>query len=337
MLRQRRIAAGVPVALALVTLVVGLLLPPLYKGTTTFVPETRSQTRLPQGLAGLAGQFGITLPQEARESPQFYAQVVRSRQLMERVLLDRYLAPRPTRNDTDSVTLLAVLNVRGRSYADRLEKGYRKLDSRVTVSVDNQSNIISLSVDASDPGLAAAVANRFVTYLNEFNTSYRESRAGARRKFVERRVADADTALRRAEEAVKTFYERNRGWQESPSLVLAEGELRRQVTISQEVYVMLRREYETARIEEVNDTPVITVIDAAAPPQRRSWPKVELLTLLALVVGTMVGGVWAYAADYVDRVRRQEDAGYREFSALLRQARSDLVRRLRQPFRRRRP
>ena len=66
---------------------------------------------------------------------------------------------------------------------------------------------------------------------------------------------------------------------------------------------------------------MITVIDAALPPQRRSWPKRRTLTLLALVVASLVGCVWAYGADYVARLRREEDAGYREFTALLRQAR----------------
>src|SRR2546430_5980201 len=40
--------------------------------------------------------------------------------------------------------------------------------------------------------------------------------------------------LRRAEEAVKTFYERNRGWQQAPELVFEEARLRRQVTLRSE-------------------------------------------------------------------------------------------------------
>src|SRR5438132_8548828 len=52
------------------------------------------------------------------------------------------------------------------------------------------------------------------------------------------------------------------------------------VDIRQEVSLTLRREYETARIEEVNDTPVITVIDPPVPPHERSSPKRLLLVLM---------------------------------------------------------
>src|SRR2546430_10409083 len=95
--------------------------------------------------------------------------------------------------------------------------------------------------------------------------------------------------LRRAEEAVKTFYERNRGWQQAPELVFEEARLRRQVNIGQEVYLTLKREYETARIEEVNDTPVITVIDTAVPPERRTSPQRALPVILAFGFRGTVG------------------------------------------------
>src|SRR5205823_6630604 len=137
------------------------------------------------------------------------------------------------------------------------------------------------SLDAAYPVLAAAVANRFVAYLNDFNTKSRQSQARERRKFIEQRLADGEGELRTAEESLRTFYERNRSWQQSPQLVFEEGRLRRQVEIRQEVYLTLRREYETARIEEVNDTPVITVIDRAVPPREKARPQRKLLVVLA--------------------------------------------------------
>src|SRR5205085_5172121 len=140
LLRQRRIVVGLPLVVTVLTIVVSLLLPSTYTATTTFVPETRPQMRLPQGLAGIAGQFGIALPQETRESPRFYAQGVRSRQIMDRVLLTRFAVPGREQGGggegPDSLTLLALLKVRGRNSADSLEKGFRKLDRRIAVSVE---------------------------------------------------------------------------------------------------------------------------------------------------------------------------------------------------------
>jgi len=306
LLRHRRATLGFPLLLALLTGVVSLLVSPTYTAITTFVPEASSQGRLPSGLAGLATQFGMSLGPEASKSPKFYAEVVRSRELMEHVLLSNYVDPRqPQGAATDSVTLLHILGVGGRDAADSLSRGVKKLDKVVSVRVSIQTNIVSLSVDAHYPALAAAVANRFVSYLNAFNAQYRQSQAREQRKFVEQRLADGEHELRGAEEDLRTFYERNRSWQQSPQLTFDEGRLRRQVEIRQELYLTLKREYETARIQEVNDTPVITVIDTAAPPVKKSKPKRALLVVIALVLGAMAGASWAAGAEYLTRVRRE--------------------------------
>src|SRR5207247_9361784 len=202
----------------------------------------------------------------------------------------------------------------------------RKIKALIHVGVDNATGIVNLGVDARYPALAAAVANRMVEYLNDFNSRYRQSQARERRKFTEQRVADAETQLRQTEAAVKSFYERNRGWQESPQLAFEENRLRRQVDIGREVYLTLRREYEAARIEEVNDTPVITVIDAAVPPRKRSHPRRAAWVVSALVFGMVVSLGWAVGAGYAERAQREEEPDYREFSALFARVRGDIAR-----------
>ena len=319
-LRRAPVVFGLPLVAALLTGLVTLVVPPTYTATTTFVPEVRSQNRLPAGLVGLAGQLGVSIGADPSQSPRFYGDVVRSRELLERTLLTRYRNPDGGAGAADSTTLLHSLRVDGRTLADSLARGVKRLDELIAVRVDVQTSIVRVSVDTRDAGLAAAVANRLVEYLNEFNTHKRQSQARERRRFSEERVVAADSELRRAEEAVKTFYERNRGWQQAPELVFEEARLRRQVTLGQDLYMSLKREAETARIEEVNDTPVITVIDPAVPPQQRSQPKPALWIAVALLVGGMVGISWALAAAYVERARGSAEPEYRELGRLLRSA-----------------
>lgn len=325
LLRRLRIVAGVPLSLALLAVLGSFLVPQTYTAATSFVPETRPQNRMPTGIAGLASQLGVPLGTEPTESPQFYADVLRSRQLLERVLLSRYASTGLGAPASDSTTLLRILQVKGRDGADSLARGVKRLTKMISIRVDYQTNIVTLGVDARDPIIAAGVANRLVEFLNEFNTKQRQSQARERRRFTEERVTAADSELRRSEDAVKTFYERNRGWQQAPELVFQEGRLRRQVDVSQEVYLTLKREHEGARIEEVNDTPVITVIDPAKPPPRPSAPKRPLIALVGLVLGGMVGVFWAFAAAYADDMRRDEDAEYREMRTLLRRLPRDMA------------
>jgi uncharacterized protein involved in exopolysaccharide biosynthesis len=329
LLKHWRATIVFPLALGFVTGLVSLVLPLTYTATTTFVPEKSAQGRLPPGLAGIATQFGIPSGTDASQSPRFYAQVVRSRELMEHVLLIRYLDPRQKEVAHDSATLLVILGVRGRDSADSLQRGMRKLNRLVSVRVDDQTNIVSLMVDAHYPALAAAVANKFVEYLNAFNAQYRQSQAREQRKFVEQRLADGERELRSAEEDLRTFYERNRSWQQSPQLAFEEGRIRRQLEIRQEVYLTLRREYETARIEEVNDIPIITVVDAAVAPVEKSSPKRALLVVIALVLGGTVGALWAASAEYLKHVRNERKELYEDFSNLLRSVRGEIRRALR--------
>jgi uncharacterized protein involved in exopolysaccharide biosynthesis len=330
LVRRWRLVLGLPVAAAALTAVVVLLWPPMYTATTSFVPESGSQPNVPPGLAGIAGQFGLSLGSDGTQSPRFYASVLRSRAIMDSVLLARYKDPRGGGDRPDSATLLEILSrelltwISGDDLADSLHEGREELGDLVSVGVDNQTKIVVLSVDSRSPTLAADVANRFIHYLHEFNAKTRQSQAGERRSFAEQQVAEAERQLNAAEEAMKRFYERNRSFQQSPQLVFEEGRLSRQVDIRQEMYLTLKREHETARIDEVNDVPVITVIDSASPPQERSKPKRVLLIVLAFVLGGMAGGLGAFGLDSLDRVRREREGDYRELQGLVSQVGDDV-------------
>ena len=308
--RRWRLVVVLPLAFAAGTAIASLLMRSTYTASTSFVPEAGAATKLPSSLAGLAGEFGLSLGADASRSPRFYADVLKSRELLERVLRTRYLDPRSASGD--STRLLDLLAVHGRDASDSTSRGVRALSNRIGTRVDVQTGVVRLNVESRYPGLAAAIANRMVEYLNEFNTHTRQSQARERRRFVEQRITEGEAELRAAEGDLRAFYERNRTWQQSPQLVFEEGRLRRRVDIRQEVYLTLKREFETARIEEVNDTPVITVIDPAIPPQKRSSPQRTMMVLLALVAGSFLSAILALGASYVDHLRATSDGRYME-------------------------
>jgi uncharacterized protein involved in exopolysaccharide biosynthesis len=318
LLRHRGVVFGLPAAAAVVTAGVSLLVTPRFTARTTFVPEARSPSILPPGVAGLAGQLGVSLDADPSQSPRFYAQIATSREVLEQVLLTVYDDPRNSAPLGDSATLLTILEVEGRTPAESLHNGVKLLRTLVSAQVDIQTNIVTLSVESEYPSLASEVANRCVAYLNEFNASTRRSQAHERREFVAARLSEGERALRAAEDQLKRFYELNRSWQQAPQLVFEEGRLRRQVELQQELYLTLTREHETSRIDEVNDTPVITVLDRAIPPTERSYPKRKLLVFIAFTIAAGVGATWAVANDHFDRLRRSQATEYRELVGLLR-------------------
>src|SRR5437588_595847 len=272
-----RLVLGLPFVAAVATSIVVLATAPTFAATAAFVPENPSEGRLPAGLAGLASQFGFPLGGEPSRSPAFYADLVRSRVILTQVLGAKVLDPK---GGGDSVTVYQLYRVKGPTPERRIDDGIKVLRNRIMIAVDQRTNIVRVTVEAPSPVAARDVLQLLLDDLADFNVHTRQSTAGERRKFIEGRVATSEEQLRTAEESLRAFYERNRQWQSSPQLRFEEQRLTRQVAVQQELYLTLRREYETARIEEVNNTPVLTIIDQPTVPGWRIRPRRTITVLL---------------------------------------------------------
>jgi len=331
LLSRWRITIGLPLAAATITAVISLVIPTRYESTTTFVPEgDPDDLRVPGALAGLASQFGLGIPRAGGTSPDFYADLILSRTILEQVLTTSL--PNPYYGDADSLsTLLAILDKGGDTNAEQLEEGRRHLRKRVSVSVGTRTDMVTLSVETPYPTLSADVANLFVTLVDRFNTETRQSNARTLTNFIGQQVTEAETGLTEAEDQLRLFLERNRQFESSPDLQFQYERHQRQVRIKEEVYTSLRRQLEEARIQEVNDTPLITVVDPAVPPQRKSFPQRKLLVILAILTSGAIAVGVAFAAEYVAHAKAIQDNGILElthaWNRLAAEARSALTRR----------
>jgi uncharacterized protein involved in exopolysaccharide biosynthesis len=300
LLARPRLVLVYPLVLSMLALGLTFLMTPRYIASVIFVPEHRSSTALPPAFTGLASQFGVNLPSNTTQSPLFYVSVLESREIAQQVLRSRF--PDPNQPAQDSVPLLTLIGTSGRTQAESLARGVVQLRRSVRTAIDQRTGIIRLSVETSSPALSAAVAMTFVQHLNRFNAIQRQSQAGQRRRFIEGRITDVERSLRNSEANLTRFYETNRSWQQSPKLVVQEGRLRREIDVVQDVYLTLEREYELSRIEEVNDTPVLTVVDPAVPPVQKAKPQRAKIWLGVFIVGVLLGGFTALVGDYLDRI-----------------------------------
>jgi uncharacterized protein involved in exopolysaccharide biosynthesis len=309
LLKRWKLMAVLTGGTTLAVLVISLVTPPKYTATAAVVPEEESiRTNLPSGLLNLASQFGFDMG-GGSESPAFYAEVLQSETLRNQILQSPFPDP-DGEADGDSALLLDILEIEGDTEDERLERGRRLLRGRTSIRVANETNIVSISVETHDASLSADVANMFINLLNRFNFDTRQSTAGQRRRFIEERMGTAEGELRDAETELRSFLERNRLYRDSPDLMFQYERLDRQVMMKQEVLTTLRRSYEEARIEEVNDTPVITVIDEALPPQRKSGPKRALNTIMAFFLGGMLGLIGAFGREVLERARKRDEEDF---------------------------
>jgi len=200
--------------------------------------------------------------------------------------------PMTTTEDTVARPLIERLKIKTPDLAYRREVAVKKLRASLQITPDIKTNVVDVSVDARDPLLAFEVAQALLASLDRFNVSVRRSRARNEREFLEGRVGAVQDDLRAAEAALEQFLATNRGdTRSSPSLAFRETGLRRKLDMTQTRFVDLQRQLDQARVQEVRDTPAITVLDRPNLPARRYRPRRKLVTLEVLVVGML----FAYA------------------------------------------
>jgi uncharacterized protein involved in exopolysaccharide biosynthesis len=285
-----------------------VFVPPVYRARASFVTNTSlSAMKLPQsvggarGLGNLASQFGLGAPPDPSQSPQFYTELIASRELRTRLLESRFSDPR-TSSPRDSARLLDLLRIRHEDPERKLELGLKALAKAIRTDFDEETNLVKMSVDAQWRHLAAAVANRTLELVSTFNREKRTFRARSNRIFLESRVAQVHSDLRAAEARQRDFYEQNRSWRQSPALMLQEQQIQREVDRTADLYLSLQQQLENARLEEVNDAALITVVDSAVPPRKAQWPRYGLLLVstitLGLIIGVMLAGSATVLADW---------------------------------------
>jgi uncharacterized protein involved in exopolysaccharide biosynthesis len=80
--RRWRLVLGIAGAVAVLTAIVSLLLPAEYTARTTFTPESQNTPTVSSSLVGLAGQLGFAGTLGNSVSPDFFADLLSSRELL---------------------------------------------------------------------------------------------------------------------------------------------------------------------------------------------------------------------------------------------------------------
>jgi len=314
LVRHRKLLLGIPAVFALLAALISLVLPSVYTASTTITPVSSSTGGLAgsalTSLMGLAGQLGVSAPGSGAISPDFIADVLKSREVLTATLDSRFQSGPSA---TEDRRLLDILRVQGRTEPARVSRGVRALKSVVQTGVDHSTGIVTLSVKARDPRLAADIANRMRVILNTFNLERRQSQSHEQARFTRERLTEAEAELRQAEAAQLRFLQANREYRGSPLLEFEASRLQRAVDLRQEVYVSLVKAYDEARISEVRDTPVITTIDSAVAPDRRSAPRPMLNVVVAILAGGMVAFILAFLLEQRAQSMRSGTPGSRTF------------------------
>jgi len=320
-LRHRRMIVGFALLATLVCLASALLEPRSYSTRVLFTAKG-SQSGL---LAGIAAQYGLSIVgSDPSQSIEFYEDFLKSHELLSEVAKKQYHMR--TEKGVKQGTLPQLYGIHAGTRDAEVDLAVDVLRAHISTNATHRTGIVTYSVGAPAPDLAQQIAQNMVAELDRYNSETRKSQATAERNFIEARLAESKIALSGAKDQLKAFRDKNREYATSPSMTLENDRLQRQVTMQQQLYTSLTQAYEQARIAEVHDIPVISIVEPPELPTEADTSYGLRNTLLGTIAGILVGIVLAFVRERLYETRESGSRVFADFSDLRRATLGDLAR-----------
>lgn len=229
--KRRRLVAGLCLSAVLTALVVSLLMPKIYESTATLLPQLESKEAgglgallAATGAGGAAQGLGISLPGMPATPTDIFVAMLKSR-IME-----------------DDV--IEMFNLKELFNEKTMQDTRKELENNTRITVSKEK-VIKITVEATNPQLAADMANFYASNLDRLNRTVNVGKAGQNRAFIERRLAETHVNLVKAEEALKDFQTQNKTVAveaQSKAMIEAAAMIQGQIT-AQEVQLQVMRSY----------------------------------------------------------------------------------------------
>ncbi len=186
--RRKRTLARFTIVGTLLAVVMSLILPVRYTGTTVILPPQQSQSlsNLMVGqigmLAGLGRDFGL------KSTVDLYAAMLQSESVQD--------------------ALIRQFRLMGLYKVKTMADARKKLKNRTTLRPVRTSGVIELSVEDSDPKRAADLANGYIEQLHALNRRIAVDENSQRRIFFEQQLQLAKDDLSESEQIMKQTQEK---------------------------------------------------------------------------------------------------------------------------------
>ena len=324
----RRIIFLTTAIFVIMGLIVALLSVKKYSSEVKVLPETQQGLSL-GALGGLAQQFGFSTSQPTGEgiSTNLYPSIIQSNVFLlelvdyevtipdgsEKITLAEYFENYQSRswvmavvrfpltlkswiagwfkNDPSSIDrVIANDQVLQRliRMSDEEWKILRNIRSSIRTILNTETGEVTVNVEMQDPVIAAAVADQVVQNLSDFIIEKRTEKTRRNVEFIEERFEESKIRFEEAQKNLATFTDANRG-QLTAMARTEEQLLQSRYDLAFNLYNSLAERLEEARIKLQEETPVISILEPAAVPDRRSAPNRTLIMIVFIFLGGLVG------------------------------------------------
>lgn len=307
---------------AIIGLVVAFSIPKEYTTTVKLAPEI-TDPKAGGNLAGMASLVGISMGSSAGADavyPQLYPDVVSSVPFATS-LFDVPVTTMPEKDEKKGETFTVsqyltdetkapwwgvVLGLPGKLLgllkSDEEEDPGHKLNNfqltldesrlvetltdRVSASVDQKTNVITINVNMQDPLVSAMLADTVVSRLNEYITDYRTNKARKDLAYAEKLNEQAKNDYYKAQQRYADYLDRNQGIALHSAQTVRE-RLQNEASLAFSLYNQTAQQVQKCQAKVQETTPVYTIVTPATVPVKASSPRKVLIlvgfTFLAFV------------------------------------------------------
>jgi uncharacterized protein involved in exopolysaccharide biosynthesis len=276
--KRKRWLIAVVGAVMLMTAVITLLLPNMYKSTATILPSGTADKM--SGLKELAGLGELAITEE--NSSELFPVILRSRLISEVVLNREYSFThhsKPMR-----MTLAEYFD---QDSPDRLRQA---LANTTSIGLDKKTGVINIAVETKYPEFSRAILNQYLAELETFNLHKRRSQGKDNAQYLARQLKEMQRELEQAEDSLEQFQLVNRDWATSsdPAITKMLSRQQRDIEVKSKTYLFLCQEYEIAKLDAQKDVPIVRILDQPSLPTEKSGPHRRLAVIISGLVSLFV-------------------------------------------------
>lgn len=308
-------------------LLIAFISPVKYSVTATLLPSSEKSKGTMGGLSALAGMAGVNLGSMVGESTtipaEIYPQVVNSYPFLNELIhqefnFNEFKQPISVYNyllnDTiESIwtkianytfrlpwTIKDAILSRGEIkknvnkelgliiLTEKEEKVYNEVKELITVEVDDETGIVSLTCQAEEPILTAQYVHKSLELLQKYVIDYKTKQAREKLKFIHQSYIEKKLGYEKLQKEFFEYKDRHRN-------IISERtnpefqRLSDEYDLVSTVYEELAKQLEQAKIAVKEETPAFTIIQPVRVPIEKSSPKRGLIMMSCIVIGGILG------------------------------------------------
>lgn len=165
---------------------------------------------------------------------------------------------------------------------------YEHLIEKISVSIDKETGIVSLTVKMPEDYLVADVADRVTEMLVEYVKDYKTEKTRNDLEFIEAQMNDSEKRFEKAQESLAKFRDQSHGRMTEMART-TEQRLQSDYDLAFKIYSAMAQKFDETRIKLQEQTPVVKVLEPAVVPKEKSAPRRSIIMIVTLFLGGFVG------------------------------------------------